>query len=106
MFWGQVSTPLEATNFLIEMLSKLSSTLEKNDITLDSLLNTINFIILLLDIQINDSRIKRFLDNWYKQESIKNLTNNIHAAKDVIRMLHLKMEENDMIGPLIIGKYK
>lgn len=67
------------------------------------MIQTINFLNLRLEIQGSDPRIKKFLENWTKQEQAKALSNNFPSTKDVVRMLSLRADGADLLGPLIIG---
>jgi len=77
---------MSATTFLADMLVRLVSTVEKSvpiGVDVYSLVNTIAFITFFLDVNVHDARIKKFFENWSKQEKPLDVANKHPSARDV-----------------------
>jgi hypothetical protein len=127
MFWEQVDGPTEATWLLGEVATQINKQLELGvkatqvdatnaalgapvPVGLDSLLTTFNFILLTQELLTAAPKIKEVLTNWAKIESVQNSSKNLASqhplfpqAKEVYRMLNLRVENHELIGPLILN---
>ena len=126
MFWEQVDGPTEATWLLGEVATHINKQMEltaksvSNDVTggvgavsgtsMDALLTTFNFILLTQELLTAAPKMKEILTNWAKIEAIQNSSKNLASqhplfpqAKEIYRMLNMRVENHELIGPLILN---
>jgi hypothetical protein len=128
MFWEQVDTPAEATWLLGEIATLLNKQIElgakgaqigeqnaalggpNSGVAVETLLTTFNFIVLTLELLTADKKIREILTTWAKIETMQNASKNLQSqhplfpqAKELYRMLNLRVENHELIGPLILN---
>ncbi len=107
MFWEQVQdNKQQATLFLVEVLDRLLLMLDKPQqfgVGLETVVNTINFITLFLEIVPTDPRMKKIFEAWKKKEKETEFSRKYPPAKEVVRTLSLKSEKEDIVAPLLIS---
>eukprot|EP01006_Ploeotia_vitrea_P036394 TRINITY_DN66013_c8_g1_i1.p1 TRINITY_DN66013_c8_g1~~TRINITY_DN66013_c8_g1_i1.p1 ORF type:complete len:996 (-),score=557.05 TRINITY_DN66013_c8_g1_i1:33-2801(-) len=98
MFWGQA---VNDTEYLEGVLKRLAASMDKpgsQGVSLESLVQTIQFITLFLDVKAKPRKVMAFVSDWAKRDS-----SSFPPAKEVVRMLSHRIEGSDVIGPVIIG---
>ena len=131
LFWSQVANPRESSTFLLDLLNRFVVVLEKegkyavqsssapvggqsaaaisplspgssDTAALDSFLTTLNYLILCMPLQHNQPPLKAWLAGWTKQEGTRDC-HHYPGVKEMTRLLALRLEGADMVGPVLIG---
>jgi len=105
MFWQQVLQPAESTNFLVQILEVLKNTLEKKSVSAGvsagSLVNTIIFSILNMQINPQHPGVKEFMKTWKKTRDA--MIKAFPPIREVMRTVQLITDGSELIGPLMIS---
>ena len=132
LFWSQVANPRESSTFLLDLLNRFVVVLEKegkyaaqsnnaatntgqssaaiaplstgssDTAALDAFLTTLNYLILCMPLQPNHAPLKAWLAGWTKQEGTRDC-HHYPGVKEMTRLLALRLEGADMVGPVLIG---
>ena len=132
LFWSQVSSPRESSTFLLDLLNRFVVVLEKegknatqsgystaaagqssaaiaplsagssDTAALDAFLTTLNYLILCMPLQPSHPPLKAWLAGWAKQEGTRDC-HHYPGVKEMTRLLALRLEGADMVGPVLIG---
>ena len=70
--------------------------------SLDAFFTTLNYIILCMPLQPNHAPLKAWLAGWTKQEGSRDC-HHYPGVKEMTRLLALRLEGADMVGPVLIG---
>jgi len=109
-FWNQVSSDggMDASNFLESLLDQFRAMVESknppiHNVSLDSMINTIAFMVLYSQFHLDNRAIKQFIKFW--QETNHEAVRDNHSINNIVRLMSVRVEADvdAMLGSLIIG---
>lgn len=115
IFWKQSSSIDDATTFLEALLDQVFLIIDSkgnppHNVTMDSLVNTIAFITLLLPFKTTSPKLLTFFSRWNErtQDPARDPSREYPALRDTIRVLSMRLDDSpkslqNFLGPLIVG---
>jgi hypothetical protein len=107
VFWDQVNDAKEAAHFLLRLIGVLQNKIEKPEsvkLSYETLVNTINFVVLLLPFDKDNSKLTRLVMSWKHDDEMQALTASHVEVKRFVRLLTIMTVPGAAatLGPMLI----